>query len=58
MRLQLKRMDFKLIYMPGKELFIADTPSQAPSLSLFCDNVTQDCEEQVHAVIKLTIPLV
>jgi hypothetical protein len=55
MRLQLKRIDFKLIYMPGKQLFIADTPSQVPSPSLFCNDVTQDCEEQVHAVLKLTI---
>ncbi|XP_045034359.1 uncharacterized protein LOC123475560 [Daphnia magna] len=56
MRLQLQRFDFKLIYQPGKELFIADTLSRAPSPSLFNDDVTQNCEEQVHAVLDLIIP--
>ncbi|XP_045028011.1 uncharacterized protein LOC123471141 [Daphnia magna] len=56
MRLQLQRFDFQLVYKPGKELFIADTLSRAPSPLLFCDDVTQDCEEQVHAVLNLVIP--
>jgi hypothetical protein len=56
MRLQLQRFDFKLVYKPGKELFIADTLSRAPSPRLFTDDVTQDCEEQVHAVLDLVIP--
>ncbi|KZR98147.1 Uncharacterized protein APZ42_006567, partial [Daphnia magna] len=46
----------QLVYKPGKELFIADTLSRAPSPLLFCDDVTQDCEEQVHAVLNLVIP--
>jgi hypothetical protein len=56
MHLQLQRFDFKLIYKPGKELFIADTLSRAPSPSLFNDDVTKNCEEQVHAVLDLIIP--
>ncbi|XP_046459590.1 uncharacterized protein K02A2.6-like isoform X3 [Daphnia pulex] len=56
MRLQLQRFDFQLVYKPGKELFIADTLSRAPSPRLFTDDVTQDCEEQVHAVLDLIIP--
>lgn len=55
MRLQLQRFDFKLVYKPGKELFITDTLIRAPSPHLFCDDVTQDCEEQVHAVLNLVI---
>ena len=39
MRLLLQRFDFKLIYKPGKEFFIADTLSRAPSPSLFDDDV-------------------
>ncbi len=31
MRLQLQRFDFQVVYKPGKELFIADTLSRAPS---------------------------
>ena len=56
MRLQLQKFDFKLIYKPGKELFIADTLSRAPSPTLFKDDVTQGCEEQVHAVLDFIIP--
>ena len=58
MRLQLQRFDFKLVYKPGKELFIADTLSRAPSPTLFLDDITQDCEEQVHAILDRVIPLV
>ena len=56
MRLQLQQFDFKLVYKPGKDLFIADTLSRAPSPNLFNDDVTQGCEEQVHAVLDLIIP--
>lgn len=56
MRLQLQRFDFKLLYKPGKELFISDTLSRAPSPRLFQDEVTQGCEEQVHALLDLVIP--
>ena len=56
MRLQLQQFDFKLVYKPGKDLFIADTLSRAPSPNLFNDDVTQGCEEQVHAVLDLVIP--
>ncbi len=56
LRLQLQRFDFKLIYKPGKELFIADTLSRAPSPCLFQDDVTQHCEEQVHATLDRIIP--
>lgn len=40
LRLQLQRFDFKLMYKPGKELFIADTLSRAPSPRLFQDDST------------------
>ena len=56
MRLQLQQFDFKLVYKPGKDLFIADTLSRAPSPNLFNDDVTQGCEEQVHSVLDLVIP--
>jgi hypothetical protein len=56
MRLQLQRFDFKLVYKPGKDLFIADTLSRAPSPHLFQDDTTQGCEEQVHAVLDCVIP--
>lgn len=56
MRLQLQQFDFKLVYKPGEDLFIADTLSRAPSPTLFNDDVTQGCEEQVHAVLDLVIP--
>lgn len=56
LRLQLQRFDFKLIYKPGKELYIADTLSRAPSSRLFLDDVTQNCEEQIHAVLDCIIP--
>ena len=46
-----KRFDFRLVYKPGKELFIADTLSRAPSPRLFTDDVTQDSEDQVHHVL-------
>jgi hypothetical protein len=58
MRLQLQRFDFKLIYKPGKELFIADTLRRAPSPRLFTDDVTQDCEEQVRAVLDLVFLMI
>ena len=45
------------MYKPGKELFIADTLSRAPSPRLFKDDVTQGCEEQVHATLDTIIPL-
>ena len=57
LRLQLQRFDFQLTYKPGKELFIADTLSRAPSPRLFKDDVTQGCEEQVHATLDTIIPL-
>ena len=58
LRLQLQRFDFTLIYKPGKELFIADTLSRAPSPSLYVDDSTQDCEDQVHVVLDSVIPRV
>jgi hypothetical protein len=51
-RLQVQRFDFQLIYKPGKELFIADTLSRAPSPRVYEDNATANCEEQVHHVIN------
>jgi hypothetical protein len=51
MRLQLQQFDFRLTYKPGKDLFIADTLSRAPSSRLFVDDVTQDSEDQVHHVL-------
>ena len=51
MRLQLQQFDFVLTYKPGKELFIADTLSRAPSSRLFIADVTQDSEDQVHHVL-------
>ena len=57
LRLQLQRFDFQLLYKPGKELFIADTLSRAPSTRLFQDDATQGCEEQVHATLDCIIPL-
>lgn len=56
MRLQLQRFDFQVVYKPRKELFIADTLSRAPSPRLFDDDVTADCEEQVHHVIASIAP--
>jgi hypothetical protein len=57
MRLQLQRFDFSLVYKPGRELFIADTLSRAPSPRLFNDDVTAECEEQVHHVIQSAVPI-
>jgi hypothetical protein len=57
MRLQLQRFDFRLVYKPGKELFIADTLSRAHLPALFADNVTEGCQEQVHTVLDHIIPL-
>lgn len=57
MRLQLQRFDFSLVYKPGRELFIADTLSRAPSPRLFDDDVTAECEEQVHHVIQSVVPV-
>ena len=56
MRLQLQRFDFHLVYKPGKELFIADTLSRAPSPRLFKDDVAAECEEQVHHVVNSVAP--
>ena len=56
MRLQLQRFDFQLTYKPGKELFIADTLSRAPSPRVYDDNATANYEEQVHHVINGLIP--
>lgn len=56
MRLQLQRFDFQLVYQLGKELFIADTISRAPSPREFLDDVTQDSEEQVHCLLNRIIP--
>ncbi len=49
MRLQLQQFHFRLVYKPGKDLFIADTLSRAPAPRLFVDDVTQDSE--VHHVL-------
>ena len=57
MRLQLQRFDFNLVYKPGRELFIADTFSRAHLPVMFDDDVTQHCQEQVHAVLHHVIPL-
>ena len=57
LRLQLQRFDFRLVYKPGKELYIADTLSRAPSPRLFLDDVTQNCEEQVHVILDTVIPM-
>ncbi len=57
MRLQLQRFDLRLVYKPGRELFIADTLSRAPSPRLFDDDVTAECEEQVHHVIQSVVPV-
>jgi hypothetical protein len=51
MRLQLQQFDFRLTYKPGKDLFLADTLSRAPSPRLFVDDVTQDSEDQVHHML-------
>ena len=56
LRLQLQRFDFTLIYKPGKELFIADTLSRAASPSLYVDDSTLDCEDQLHVVLDSIIP--
>jgi hypothetical protein len=56
MRIKIQRFDFKLVYKPGKELFIAKALSRAPSPGLFTDDVTENCEEPVHAVLDLVIP--
>jgi hypothetical protein len=56
MRLQLQRFDFQVVYKPGKELFIADTLSRAPSPHLYDDDATADCEEQVHHVLTSIVP--
>jgi hypothetical protein len=53
MRLQLQQFDFRLTYKHGKDLFIADTMSRAPSPRLFVDDVTQDSEDQVHHVLHI-----
>lgn len=57
MRLQLQRFSITLVYKPGKELFIADTLSRAPSSREFVDDVTQNSDEQVHALLSRIIPL-
>lgn len=57
MRLQLQRFDFRWVYKPGKELFIADTLSRAHPPALFAGKVTEACQEQVHTVLDHIIPL-
>ncbi|KZS03345.1 Uncharacterized protein APZ42_033952 [Daphnia magna] len=57
MRLQLQRFDFQLVYKPGKELFIADILSRAPSPRVYSDDVTTEYEEQVHHVINSVAPM-
>ena len=57
LRLQLQRFDFQLTYKPDKELPIADTLSRDPLPRHFKDDVTQGCEEQVHATLDTIIPL-
>ena len=57
MRLQLMRFEFRLVYKPGKELYIADTLSRAPSSRLYETDVTQHCEDQVHSILDQVIPL-
>ena len=57
MRLQLMRFEFRLVYKPGKELFIADTLSRAPSSRVYETDVTQHCEDQVHSILDQIIPL-
>lgn len=44
------------MYKPGKELFIAETLRRAPSPSIFLDDATAECEEQVHHVFKSVLP--
>lgn len=56
MRLQLSRYDFKIVYKPGRELFIADTLSRAPSPSLYESDSTQHSEEQVCMVLDQVMP--
>ena len=56
MRLQLQRFDFRLVYKPGKKLFIAYTLSRAHLPALFADKVTEACKEQVHTVLDHIIP--
>jgi hypothetical protein len=56
MRLQLQRFDFRLVYKPGKELFIADTLSRAHLPVLFADKVLEACQEQEHTVLDHIIP--
>ena len=46
LRMQLQRFDFQLVYKPGKDLFIADILTRAPSPHLILDDSTQDCEDQ------------
>ena len=57
MRLQLMRFEFRVVYKPGRELFIADTLSRAPSSRLYETDVTQHCEDQVHSILDQVIPL-
>lgn len=57
MRLQLMRLEFRLAYKPGRELYIADTLSRAPSSRLYKTDVTQHREGQVHSILDQVIPL-
>lgn len=57
MRLQLQSFDFHLVYKPGKELFIADALSRAHLPALFTGDVTEGCQEQVHALLDHIIHL-
>ncbi len=51
------RFEFRLFYMPGKELFIADTLSRATSPCVYETYVTQNCEDQVQSILDQIIPL-
>ena len=55
--MQLQRFDFRIVYKPGRELFIADALSRAHLPAQFDDDVTQRCQEQIHALLDQIIPL-
>jgi hypothetical protein len=57
MRMQLQRFDIRIVYKPRRELFIADALSRAHLPVQFDDDVTQRCQEQIHALLDQIIPL-